>query len=103
MDEGEPLPAPPPRMIEENLWRAIRWGLSGELLDPGTAEVRPARAELERVAEWIAPVADELGVQLSVPAANCAERQIARVAEGWGLEEIYAEQVAASFGEVVRG
>ena len=50
------------------------------------------------MAEWIAPVADELGVQLSVPAANAAERQIARVAEGWGLEEIYAEQVASSFG-----
>ena len=35
------------------MWRAIRYGLSGSLLDPGTYEVRPARAELERVAEWI--------------------------------------------------
>src|SRR5947209_7541117 len=25
-DEGEPLPSLPPRMLEENLWRAIRWG-----------------------------------------------------------------------------
>jgi hypothetical protein len=46
-------------------------------------------------------VADELGLQLSVPGANAAERQIARVEEGWTLEEIYAEQVKA--GEVVRG
>jgi glutamate---cysteine ligase / carboxylate-amine ligase len=100
-DEGEPLPQPPRRMIEENFWRAIRYGLSGSLLDPGTYEVRPARAELERLAAWIAPVADELGVQLTVPTTTAAERQIARFEEGWTLEEIYAEQVRA--GEVVRG
>ena len=41
------------------------------------------------------PVADELGVTpyLKVPAANAAERQIARHEEGATLEEIYAEQV----------
>jgi carboxylate-amine ligase len=101
LDEDEPLPQPPPRMIEENLWRAIRYGLPGSLLDPSTFEVRPARAELERVAEWVAPVADELGIQLAVPAANAAERQIARIEEGWSLEEVYAEQVHAA--EVVSG
>ena len=101
VDEGEPLPQPPPRMIEENLWRAIRHGLSGGFLDPATYEVRPARAELERVAEWVAPVADELGVQLVVPPTNAAERQIARIEEGWSLEEIYTEQVHAA--EVVSG
>jgi len=101
VDAGEPLPQPPPRMIEENFWRAIRYGLSGTLLDPGTYEPRPARAELERVAEWIGPVADELGVAIAFPAANAAERQIARLEEGWSLEEVYAEQVRA--GDVVRG
>ncbi len=101
VDEGEPLPEPPPRMIEENFWRAIRYGLGGELLDPTTFAVRPARAELERVIEWIGPVADELGATLAVPATNAAERQIARVEEGWSLEEIFAEQVRSA--EVVRG
>ncbi len=33
VDEGEPLPDHPHRMIEENFWRAIRNGLSGELID----------------------------------------------------------------------
>ncbi|MDQ5820439.1 MAG: YbdK family carboxylate-amine ligase, partial [Actinomycetota bacterium] len=30
VDEGEPIPAYPHRLLEENLWRAIRYGLSGE-------------------------------------------------------------------------
>ena len=32
-DEGEPLADQPHRLIEENTWRAIRYGLSGELID----------------------------------------------------------------------
>ena len=32
-DEGEPLPDLPHRLLEENMWRAIRYGLSGELID----------------------------------------------------------------------
>ena len=32
-DEGEPVPQQPHRLIEENTWRAIRYGLSGELID----------------------------------------------------------------------
>jgi glutamate---cysteine ligase / carboxylate-amine ligase len=95
LDEGEPLPDYPHRLIEENLWRAIRYGLSGELIDLGTGDVRPARAHLERLLEWVAPAAEEIGAgqYLAIPSANAAERQIARHAEGGTLEEIYAEQV----------
>jgi carboxylate-amine ligase len=95
IDDGEPLLLPTNRDIEENFWRAIRWGLSGELIDLRTHEVRPARAAIEELVEWVSPVADELGAAeyLNVPAANSAERQIARFEEGASLEEIYAEQV----------
>ncbi len=95
VDEGESLPDHPHRMIEENTWRAIRNGLSGELIDLDSLRVRPARAALEELAEWMLPVADELGVTpyLKVPAANAAERQITRHEEGATLEAIYAEQV----------
>jgi glutamate---cysteine ligase / carboxylate-amine ligase len=97
LDDGEPVPLPPHRMIEENLWRAIRYGLSGELIDLRTLTVRPARAALEELIEWVLPVAEELGAApyLAVPAANAAERQFARYAEGATLEQIYAEQVGA--------
>lgn len=100
-DEGEPLLDQPLRLIEENTWRAIRYGLSGELIDFERGDVVPARARLERLLEWIAPVADEIGAaqHLRIPEANAAERQIARFDEGASLEEIYAEQV----GVPVRG
>ena len=58
IDEGEPLAEQPHRLIEENMWRAIRYGLSGELIDLERGEVRPARARLERLLEWVAPVAE---------------------------------------------
>ena len=46
-DEAEPVELLPNRLIEENLWRAIRYGLSGELIDLTTGDVRPARAHIE--------------------------------------------------------
>ena len=95
IDEGEHMLLPTNREIEENFWRAIRWGLSGELIDLRTREVRSARAALEELVEWVQPVAEELGAAeyLAVPAANASERQIVRFEEGASLEEIYAEQV----------
>jgi carboxylate-amine ligase len=95
LDEGEPLPDYPHRLIEENFWRAIRYGLAGELIDLGSGDVRPARAHLERLLEWVAPVAEELGAAqyLAVPAANSAERQMSRLDEGATMQEIYAELV----------
>jgi glutamate---cysteine ligase / carboxylate-amine ligase len=95
VDDGEPLPRPAPRMIEENLWRAIRYGLSGEFIDLRTHDVRPTRVAIEELIEWTVPVADELGITpyLTVPAANAAERQIARRADGASFAEVYAEQL----------
>jgi carboxylate-amine ligase len=94
VDEGEPLPEHPHRLLEENLWRAIRHGLSGELIDLDTGDVRPARAELERLIEWTLPVAEELGAAsfLNVPALSVSERQMARYEAGETLAEIYAQE-----------
>jgi len=103
IDEGEPLPDHPHRLIEENTWRAIRHGLSGELIDLERGDVLPARARIERLIEWVLPVAEEIGAApwLRIPERNAAERQIARRAEGASFEEIYAEQVGAT--AVARG
>jgi carboxylate-amine ligase len=102
-DEGETLPSLPHRLLEENMWRAIRWGLSGEFLDFERGESVPTRSRLEQLLDWVAPVADEIGSApyLAIPEQNAAERQIARVDEGATLEEVYAEQVRA--GEPIGG
>jgi carboxylate-amine ligase len=98
IDEGEPVIWQPHRMIEENLWRAIRWGLSGEMIDLQSGDVRPTRAAVEELIEWVMPVAEELGAApfLAVPEQNSAERQIARFEEGASLREIYTELVKGS-------
>ena len=98
LDEGEPLPACPNALIEENFWRAIRHGMAGELIDLSAypvPRVRPARAALEELVEWVLPVAEELGAApyLGVPAVNPAQRQIARYESGDPLEAIYADEV----------
>ena len=95
LDEGEPLPSRPHRLIEENLWRAIRYGLSGELIDFDRGEPVPARARIEQLIEWVLPVAAEIGAAafLSVPAANSAEQQYARLADVGSHRHVFAELV----------
>ena len=95
LDDGEPLPDHPHRLIEENFWRATRYGLSGELIRLGTDEVRPAREALGELVEWVRPVAEELGCAqlLRVPDENPAERQTARHEAGESMEAIYAHEV----------
>jgi glutamate---cysteine ligase / carboxylate-amine ligase len=105
VDEREPLLEPPRRLIEENLWRAIRHGLSDGLIDFERGAVVPARARIEALVEWVLPVAEEIGAApyLAVPAANAAERQRARHDEGATLEQIYAGLALVPPRELVGG
>ena len=97
-DEGVPVAPLPNRYIEENFWRAIRYGLAGELIDFDRREAIPARQRIEELVDWVLPVAEEIGAapHLAVPERNAAERQIERFESGAALEEIYAEQVKAT-------
>jgi carboxylate-amine ligase len=97
-DEGSPVEPLSHRLIEENFWRAIRYGLPGELIDFDRRASIPARQRIEELIEWVLPAAEEIGAApyLAVPERNAAERQIERFEEGASLEEIYAEQVKAT-------
>jgi glutamate---cysteine ligase / carboxylate-amine ligase len=97
-DEGSPVEPLPHRLIEENFWRSIRYGLSGELLDFARGVPIPARQRLEELIEWVLPAAEEIGAAafLAIPDRNAAERQIERFEEGATLEQIYDEQVRAT-------
>ena len=96
-DEGEPMTLQPHRLLEENLWRAIRYGLSGELIDlaqatcfrpaPGSSGSSSGSSLWPRARRREAPPGACVGP---------AERQIARFEEGASLETIYAEQVGST-------
>ncbi len=104
VDEGAPFTDPPPRLIEENMWRAIRFGLDGRLIDLDAAEEYPARAAIERLGAWTAPMRDELGIDLSFPERNGAQRQRRMIDAGASREEIFAASVhetRASYSEEV--
>jgi glutamate---cysteine ligase / carboxylate-amine ligase len=94
VDEGVPFEAPAPRLIEENMWRAIRFGLDGRLIDLGAAEEFPARGAIERLLAWTEPVRGELGLDPVFPDKNGAQRQRAMIAAGASREEVFAASVA---------
>jgi carboxylate-amine ligase len=92
--EGVPFADPPGRLIEENLWRAIRHGMDGSFIDLETGDVVSARATLERTAEWA-------GAELAFPERNGAQRQRAAFADGASLQEVYAsivEETRSTYG-----
>jgi carboxylate-amine ligase len=93
IDEGRPHVDLAPRWIEENMWRAIRYGLDGELLELETGEAYPARAAIDRLLAWTAPMRSELGLTVELPPANGAQRQRALLAQGMTLPEAYATTV----------
>ncbi|MCW3069605.1 MAG: glutamate--cysteine ligase, partial [Solirubrobacterales bacterium] len=75
IDERVPFNDPAPRMLEENVWRATRFGLDGRLVDLERAEEYPAREAIDRLMGWTAPVRAELGIDPVFPERNGAQRQ----------------------------
>jgi carboxylate-amine ligase len=75
----------PTALIEENKWRAVRFGLDGKLVDLGKQQELPARDLIREILEWfIADVVDELGSRKEVEYAyqilqngTSADRQLA--------------------------
>jgi carboxylate-amine ligase len=92
-DAGQPFPDLPRRMIEENMWRAVRHGLDGELLDLFKRERYPAQEAIERLLAWTAPARAELGIEVSFPERNGAQRQRRMIDAGLDLHDIYAAVV----------
>ena len=93
LDEGS---APRPlhqRQIEENLWRAIRYGMDGEMIDFRSRRVVPTRAAVEELLEWSEPARGSLGLEVEIPERNGAQRAYAALAEGGLIEEIYRHAV----------
>ena len=102
-DEGRPLPVLQTRYVEENLWRAIRYGLDGKLVDWARGEERPAPDAVRELVELAAPFAAGNGlsphledVERILREGNGAQRQVRDHLAGRTLAEVYASTVAAA-------
>jgi glutamate---cysteine ligase / carboxylate-amine ligase len=89
---AEPLLAD--REIEENIWRAIRHGLTGQTVDFRRGVEVEMRAELERVLGWSEPARTGLGIDVGLPERNGAQRAREALHSGVAIEEIYRDAVA---------
>jgi carboxylate-amine ligase len=92
-DEARPFADPPRRLVEENVWRALRHGLDGELLDPAARATYPAAEAVERLLAWTAPLRAELGLEPALPELNGAQRQRRAIDAGVAIEEVFAAAV----------
>ncbi len=86
----------PAELIEENKWRAVRYGLDGQLIDFGTQRELPARDLVREMIEWfISDVLDDLGSRQEVGYAyrildegTSADRQIATFERTGSLQAV---------------
>jgi carboxylate-amine ligase len=93
VDEGVSFSDPPQRLIEENMWRAIRYGLDGRMVDLDRADEYPAGSIVERLAGWTEPIRSELGIELAFPERNGAQRTRRMIEAGATPEEAFAVSV----------
>ena len=82
------------REIEENLWRAIRHGMSGRLIDFRRGAEVEAAAALEELLSWCEPARSQLGIEVDLPARNGAQRARESLDSGVSIEDIYRDAVA---------
>jgi glutamate---cysteine ligase / carboxylate-amine ligase len=85
VDAGATPPDLPARLIEENMWRAIRHGLDGRLLELESDRIEeyPAEEALDRLNAWA-------GAAVVLPELNGAQRQRRMIEAGATPSEVYA-------------
>jgi carboxylate-amine ligase len=96
-ERGAGPPSLPRDYIEENKWRAMRYGLDAEVLDFTSNRRLPMRDSLRELLGWLADVVDELGSKreiayahslLNDPRGSGADRQIALYQETGDIEKV---------------
>ena len=85
-----------PALVEENKWRAVRYGLDGKLIDFGKQAELPARELVREMIEWfLGDVMDELGSRKEIEYAyrileegSSADRQLATFRRTGSLQAV---------------
>ncbi len=95
------------REVEENLWRAIRYGMDGRMIDFASGTELATAAALEALLEWTAPARESLAIDAEPSGPNGAQRVRAALAEGRAVEDVYrgvVEETGSSYApECVSG
>ena len=100
-DLGRRPSSVPARLIEENMWRAIRYGMDGRQIDLETIRQVPARSAVEGLLEWTEPARAELKLdnhletlERMLDLGNGAQRQWRRHEAGEPMRDMYASAVS---------
>jgi carboxylate-amine ligase len=99
----------PLSLIEENKWRAVRYGLDGKLVDLGKQKEVPTRELIHELIEWfLADVIDELGTKRETTYAfeilkngGSAARQVATFERTNDLKAVVDQLIAETEEGVV--
>ena len=82
-------------LIEENKWRAVRYGVEGRLIDFGAGTEVPLAELFDELLDWVDEVLDDLGSRSEVEYArtivaggSSADRQLATFRESGSLEAV---------------
>jgi carboxylate-amine ligase len=99
----------PTELIEENKWRAVRYGLDGKLLDLGKEMEVPARDLIHEMIDWfLRDVIDELGTRKEIEYAykileqgSSADRQLKVFEQSGGDPRAVVDHLVAETREGV--
>ena len=96
----------PRALIEENKWRAARWGIEGNLIDFGKQSEVPMRELGEELLDFVDDVVDDLGsrdslapIERILREGTSAERQLRTYSETGDLKAVVRQIVAETRGE----
>jgi len=102
-DAGTLAPPRRAREIEENLWRAIRHGLDGRMIDFDAGAEIDTREAADRLLAWTAPAREELGIEVPAFGRDGADLLRGRVEAGGTIADAYRESVAETKRTYVAG
>ena len=63
LEAGERLPVMPPWHVQENKWRAARYGLEAEIILDAAGDERPVVDDIDELLERLCPLGRELGCE----------------------------------------
>jgi carboxylate-amine ligase len=88
-------------LIQENKWRAVRWGLNGKLIDFGKQKEVPVRDLIYELLDFVDDVVDELGsrkeleyIHTIIANGTSADRQLKKFEETGDITTVVDQLIA---------